>query len=399
MSETTHLLSNGDHNSEPHRPAIANHPRRDENLSWSKSYYNLLGGGYQKILLVFVPLSILSCTLGLDAPWRFGLSFAAILSLSELVLCITEELSYTLGHAYAILLDASFGNAIEIIVGVIALLQGQLRVVQTVMLGSVLTNILLVLGAAFLAAGMKYPQSKFVDTVAQISSSLMVLSCITMIIPAAYHNMLPHNLPPHMPVDSPTTIPIIKRILGLGQNEQPSLLLISRGTSILLLALQEEAESHPPRKMTVRAAVVALILITGATIVCASCMVDSIEGTATYFKLPLRFFGMIMIPICSNLPTLPLTKARQNRMDLVINICTGSSIQIALLVLPLLVIIGWITGHELSLFFSEFETIIFFTSIFLVHTLIQDGKSNYMEGLMLVVLYCVIALSCLVQTS
>jgi Ca2+:H+ antiporter len=85
--------------------------------------------------------------------------------------------------------------------------------------------------------------------------------------------------------------------------------------------------------------------------------------------------------------------AMKNKMELTIGICVGSSIQIAAFVIPLLVIVGWVTGHDLTLFFDNFETIVLFVSVLLVNLLIQDGKSNYMEGLMLLALYFVVALS------
>ena len=144
-------------------------------------------------------------------------------------------------------------------------------------------------------------------------------------------------------------------------------------------------------------------------------VVASIEETAERYSIPKPFIGLILLPLVANAAehVTSVWMAMKNKMELTIGICVGSSIvrflidlfrasslidtlsqQIAAFVIPLLVIVGWITGHDLTLFFANFETIVLFVSVLLVNLLIQDGKSNYMEGLMLVTLYLVVALSC-----
>jgi len=282
---------------------------------------------------------------------------------------------------------------VEIIVGIAALLQNQLRIVQTSMLGSILSNLLLVLGCSFLAAGFKFKESNFQVTAAQASSSLMTLACITLIIPAAYNF---------------TMTPGPSNLLDAGEE---GLLVISRGTALLLLCVYvaylcfqlkthaylfegEEQEPEEP-KMSAVSAGVALLATTVVTSFCADYLVASIEETADRYSIPKPFIGLILLPIVSNAAehVTSVWMAMKGQMELTIGICVGSSIQIATFVVPLLVIIGWITGSNLTLFFANFETITLFVSVFLVNTLIQDGKSNYMEGLMLVSLYFVIALA------
>jgi len=147
--------------------------------------------------------------------------------------------------------------------------------------------------------------------------------------------------------------------------------------------------------MNTCAAGVSLVIVTVVTSFCADYLVASIEETAQRYHIPKAFIGLILLPIVANAAehVTSVWMAMKDQMELTIGICVGSSIQIATFVVPLLVIIGWITHHELTLYFANFETIVFFVSVFLVNTLIQDGKSNYMEGLMLVTLYLVIALA------
>ncbi|KAJ7737026.1 Sodium/calcium exchanger protein-domain-containing protein [Mycena olivaceomarginata] len=374
-SESTPLLNgNGSHSDTTFIGRVKTLIAAEGEPSWIASYRFFLFGSYLNLFLLFVPLSIISHHLNWDAALRFSFSFIAIIPLAKLLGEATEQMSAKLGQTLAGLLNASFGNAVEIIVGIAALLQGELRIVQTSMLGSILSNLLLVL------AGFKFKESNFQVTAAQASSSLMTLACITLVIPAAYQSTL-----------------------WLTWHPTSGLLVISRGTALLLLGVYvaylvfqlkthaylfeaEEQEAEQPH-MSVVAAGVALL---GTTVVTSFCA-DYCERRRT------RYFCWM---------------AMKGQMELTIGICVGSSIQIATFVIPLLVIVGWIAGpgHELTLFFANFETISLFVSVFLVNTLIQqvpylgnldlpltflcrDGKSNYMEGLMLVTLYFVIALA------
>jgi len=143
------------------------------------------------------------------------------------------------------------------------------------------------------------------------------------------------------------------------------------------------------------AAGTALLLVTAVTSFAADYLVASIEETAERYHIPKPFIGLILLPLVSNAAehVTSVWMAMKDKMELTIGICVGSSIQISAFVIPLLVIVGWATGHDLTLFFANFETIALFVSVLLVNLLIQDGKSNYLEGLMLVALYFVIALS------
>ncbi|PPR06427.1 hypothetical protein CVT26_004839 [Gymnopilus dilepis] len=366
--------------------------------SWIQSYRWFLFGNYFNVLLVFVPLSAFAHYLHWDVSLRFSFSFLAIMPLAKLLGDSTEQMSARLGQTLAGLLNASFGNAVEIIVGIAALLQDELRIVQTSMLGSILSNILLVLGCSFVAGGLKRLESHFKATAAQASSSLMTLACITLVIPAAYQS-------------------------ARGESDgNEGLLIISRGTAIILLlvyvayiyfqlklqdGLSDSVENGSPSavtpqeegeeaKMSVAAASVSLLIVTVVTSFCADYLVASIGEFAERYHVPKAFIGLILLPIVANAAehVTSVWMAFEDKMDLTMTISVGSSIQIASFVVPLLVIVGWISGHELTLYFANFETIVLFASVLLVNTLIQDGKSNYMEGLMLVSLYLVISLAC-----
>ncbi|OCH90758.1 calcium/proton exchanger [Obba rivulosa] len=370
--------------------------RRGAGPSWLASYEWFILGSWLNVLLVFVPLSVAAYILDWDAALQFVLSFLAVLPLSVLLGRATDELSYSLGQTMAGLLGASVDNIVEIIVGVSALLRGEYRIVQTSLLGSILSNLLVVLGCSFLAGGLKYPESSFQVTAAQTSSSLMTLACITLVIPAAYHNAFQ--------IEDGCTRPDCDILAGL--------LAISRGTAVLLLLvymayiffqLQTHSylfkssfvENVERPQMNMLAASSALVLAAVITSFCADYLVASIDETTTRYKVPKPFVGLILLPIAGNAGgwITSVWMALKKKMETTIVICVGSSIQVAAFVIPLLIIIGWMTHHELTLFFANFETIVLFVSVILVNFLVQDGKSNYMEGLMLIALYLVIALA------
>jgi len=415
-SETSPLLDSGNgHQNAPERSfggRVLAFLKGEGAPGFIASYNNFFFTSWFNLFLIFVPLSGLSHYLRWDAGLRFVLSFLAIIPLAKLIGEATDEMSYTLGDTLSGLLNATFGNAVEIIVGVTALLQDQVRIVQTSMLGSILGNILLVLGSSFIAGGFRDLQSNFRVTAAQTSASLMTLGCITLVIPAAYRSS-------KLPSSSLSGDSLNKFISSDGVSDETNtgLMIISRGTAIVLLFVyasylyfqlkthadlfrprpdseSTESEEHGPN-MSTFAAATALLLVTVATSFCADWLVSSIEETAEHYHVSKAFIGLILIPIVANAAehTTSIWMALRGKYELTMGICVGSSIQIALLVIPLLVIVGWITGHELTLFFADFETIVLFVSVILVDLLIMDGKSNYMEGLMLVTLYIVIALA------
>ncbi|CAE6389854.1 unnamed protein product [Rhizoctonia solani] len=410
--ESTPLLSNG--NGHTHERSLVQKVKEviiaEGEPGWIESSRFILLGSWFNILLVFIPLSLLSEKLEWDGGLRFAFSFIAIIPLAKLLGVATEQLSMRLGQTLGGLLNASFGNAVEIIVGIAALAQGELRIVQTSMLGSVLSNLLLVLGMSFLAGGVYYHEQNFQVTAAQTGASLMTLACITLVIPAAYHSSQQHPSNPPFP----NAVSALMDTDAPGGNERShnGLLLISRGTAIVLLivyvsylffqlkthadlfASPDEEEPEEP-SMSVISGAVWLLGITVVTSFTADVLVGSIEETAEKYHIPKGFIGLILLPLVANAAehVTSVWMAMKGKLELTIGISVGSSIQIAAFVVPLLVIVSWIMGKDLTLYFADFETVALFVSVILVNLLIMDGKSNYMEGLMCCALYIVIAIA------
>lgn len=366
-------------------------------------------------LLVFVPLGILAEYLKWSANAIFWLNFFAIVPLASLLAFATEELSENVGQTIGGLLNATFGNAVELIVSIIALKEKQIRIVQASMLGSILSNLLLVLGCCFIAGGITRVQQTFNQTVAQTMSSLMALATAGLLIPAAFHATLPppkskHGFPE--PGSSDTLI-----------------LSLSRGVSIILLVVyilyllfqlkthkslfEEQAQeaddgiittSLPPdesdvkpeeQKLSVLSSIMVLIVATTLVSVCADYLVGSIDDIVESSGLSKTFIGLIVIPIVGNAAehVTAIIVAMKDKMDLAIGVAVGSSLQIAIFVTPFMVLVGWIIDVPMSLYFSTFETAILFVSVFITNLVILDGELNWLEGAMLLSTYLIVALA------
>lgn len=242
-------------------------------------------------------------------------------------------------------------------------------------------------------------------TVASTMSSLMAVASAALIIPATLYAAMQSNE---------------VKIPENGPESDHNIRLLSRGTSIILLILyilyivfqlyshhhlfadvesqEEEPEEdghHAGDTLGPVASVVALVLVTVVIAFCADYLVDSIDSIVETAHLSKTFIGLILIPIVGNAAehVTAVVVAYKGKMDLAINVAIGSSLQIALFVTPFLVILGWIIGSDMTLHFQGFETVVFFLSVLVVNYLVQDGKSNYLEGCMCLGMYIIIALA------
>jgi Ca2+:H+ antiporter len=252
------------------------------------------------------------------------------------------------------------------------------------MLGSILSNILLVLGCCFIAGGIKYKEQTFNTTVASTMSSLMSVSAASLIIPATLYASLQKNSE---------------------ESTEHNILILSHGTAIILLFIyvmylvfqlkthshffeaEDTGEHAEPELLTPWTASVLLVVITIAVAACAEYLVDSIDSIVETAHISKTFIGLILIPIVGNAAehVTAVVVAYKDKMDLAIGVAIGSSLQIALFVTPFLVVLGWIMDRSMTLHFETFETVAFFLAALVVTLLIQDGKSNYLEGVLCIV--------------
>ncbi|CAH0052796.1 unnamed protein product [Clonostachys solani] len=367
-----------------------------------------LFSNYVNLLLPCVPIGIVAGALGWNPTAVFTINFFAIIPLAAVLSFATEEISLKLGQTMGGLLNATFGNAVELIVSIVALKDGQIGIVQSSMLGSILSNLLLVMGMCFLFGGLVHrgesgngSEQKFSSAVAQATCSLMTLSSASLIIPAALYGVLAQ----------------VSDGKDGKMDKDASILQLSRGTAIILLILyvlylvfqlrthsnlfdpedqptEGDEEPEEPALGPVAAGAV-LVATTVLVAICAEFLVGSIDSLVETAGISKAFIGLILIPIVGNAAehVTAVVVAVRNKMDLAMGVAIGSSIQIALLVTPFLVIVGWIINQPMSLHFETFETVAFAVSVLVVTYTVQDGRSNYLEGAMLLGLYIIIAVA------
>ncbi|KAK0629817.1 Sodium/calcium exchanger protein-domain-containing protein [Bombardia bombarda] len=405
-------------------------------------------GTWLNILLIMVPAGFIVNYVNTGSKIAvFVVNFIAIIPLAALLSFATEEIALRTGESLGGLLNATFGNAVELIVAIIALAKKEVVIVQTSLIGSILSNLLLVMGMCFFFGGLRRQEQFFNTTVAQTAASLLALAVAAVIVPTVFNQAA--NTP---------TADVAK---------------LSRGTAVILLAVyaaylffqlkthavvfateSQKVEAKPFKKSGLKEGAVAQALVgpagvmgshalqqtptdqeklrdtlttppttegtneantaddgegphlffstaigllLGSTVLvafCAEFMVDGISAVTEGGAVSQEFVGLILLPIVGNAAehATAVTVAIKDKMDLAIGVAVGSSMQVALFLIPLLVIIGWGMGlDEMNLSFDLFQVAVLFVSILLVNYLIADGKSHWLEGMLLMSLYLIIA--------
>lgn len=393
------------------------------------------------VLLIASPIGIAVNYAGVNKVVVFVINFIAIIPLAAMLSYATEEIALRTGEVIGGLLNASFGNAVELIVSIIALVKDQVLIVQTSLIGSMLSNLLLVLGMCFFFGGVNRIEQAFNMTVAQTASSLLFVAVGSLLIPTVFEEWA--RTSDEVDGEAPTP-----------EHPGSKVKAVSRGTAILLLLVygcylffqlkshtamynapseknkkravsrkfkaavvpEKFRSQHPDERSAAEAAaeqevvedeaeepqlsiwvaVLTLALSTVLVALNAEYLVDSINAITCGGGISKNFVGLILLPIVGNAAehATAVTVAIKDKMDLAIGVAVGSSMQIALLVLPLIVILGWIIGKDdMSLFFDGFQIAVLFVAVLLVNYLIQDGKSHWLEGVLLMVLYLIIAIA------
>ncbi|KAE8140352.1 plasma membrane calcium-transporting ATPase [Aspergillus pseudotamarii] len=349
-----------------------------------------LFSSYANVMLVFVFLGILSGARGWDPSAVFMLNFLAIFPLASLLSFATEELSKSVGQTVGGLINATFGNAVEMIVGITAVTQGEINIVQSSMVGSILSGTLLVLGCCFLGGGYGKETLSFNIDVTQIMSSLMIVASTSLIIPSALYSTTLAELP-----EGDDYILTLSHITSIVLLIFYLVYLYFQLKSHAHLFASTEEESDEKRELEPLPASIILILATLGVTVCSDYLVEGVDGFVEVYGVSRAFLGMIVVPIVGNAGEFAITvnAAMGGKLDLAIGVIVGSTLQIALFVTPFLVMCGWVLGQPMSLQFNTFETACFSLAVVVMNCLTREGKSNYFEGLLLIGTYLIIAIA------
>ncbi len=349
-------------------------------------------------LLVFVPISIAAHFLEWGAIAIFVTSALAIVPLAARMGNATEELSVILGSAIGGLLNATFGNATELIIALIALKAGLVDVVQATITGSIIGNLLLVLGFSMLLGGLRYPEQAFQQTAARVNASSLNLAVIAILLPTAASLLSGGIKEPTMQRLSSAVSIVLILVYGLT-------LLFSMRTHTYLynleLAAIESVENPEPtpsidlpkRKLWFWVGV--LLLITVMVAIESELLVSALEAATAQLRLTPLFTGVVLLPIIGNAAehATAVTVAMKNKMELAMAVAVGSSLQIALFVAPVLVLAGLVFGQPMDLSFNPFELVAVGVAVLLSNSTISDGKSNWLEGVLLLATYFVLAIT------
>jgi Ca2+:H+ antiporter len=317
----------------------------------------------------------------------FVVSAVAILGLAWVVGLSTERLGSLTGPRVGGILNATFGNIAELIIAFFALQAGLIEVVKASLTGSIIGNLLLVLGASILVGGLRHGTQTFSQRIASSNASLLVLAVIGLFVPAVF---------------AFTTGP------GQGTLTEESVLVAFALIAAYILSLiyqftnpdetlggHGEAAGHGGPSWTGRVAIVVLVGAALLLAVLSEILVDSIESFIDSFGLSAFFVGVVLVPTIGNLAEhlVAVQLAAKNKMEFAMAVSYGSSLQVALFVAPVLVILGALLGRPMDLVFTPLEVAAVAAAVGISALIALDGESNWLEGALLTLVYLILAIS------
>lgn len=347
------------------------------------------------ILLLFVPISFAAHFLEWEATIVFITASLAIVPLAGFMGTATEEIAVVVGPNLGGLMNATFGNATELILALIALRSGLVDIVKASITGSIISNLLLVMGFAMLLGGLRYKEQRFKSDIARLNASSMNLAVIAILLPTAVDYTSSGIDEPLLQRLSVAIALILILVYGL------TLLFAMKTHAYLydvgMAELTPEAdtsEKHPSKpKLWLWIGILLAVTVTVA--VESELLVESLEQATASFGLTTLFTGVIVLPIIGNAAehVTAVTVALKNKMDLSMSVAVGSTLQIALFVAPVLVIVGWLIGQPMDLDFNPFELVAVAVAVLIANSISSDGQSNWLEGTLLLATYIAISLA------
>ncbi len=319
--------------------------------------------------------------------WVFSLAAIGVIPLAGYIGSSTEALAHYTGPKIGGLLNATLGNAAELIITLVAIREGLLELVKASITGSILGNLLLVMGTSLLLGGLKNGLQKFDRKQAGNYAVLLAMTILALVVPSFFG----HSLGDEGSVGVETLslgvagVMVVLYVLGI-------IYRLKHSDSPITA---EEPDNHHKPSYSVKTAIIILGAATLGVVLLSELLVGSVEVVVSQFGLSEFFIGIILIPIVGNVAEhlVAVQAAYRNKMELSIEICLSSSLQIALLVAPLLVFISLAMGHPLTLMFNPFELVSLGAGVVIAALVSMDGESNWLEGASLLAVYLILGLA------
>ncbi|XP_059297699.1 vacuolar cation/proton exchanger 3-like [Lycium ferocissimum] len=354
-----------------------------------------------KLCLLFpaIPLAVLAQYYQFARPWIFAFSLLGLAPLAERVSFLTEQIAHFTGPTVGGLLNATCGNATEMIIGLFALYQRKIHVLKYSLLGSILSNLLLVLGSSLFCGGLANvkKEQRFDRKQADVNSILLLLGLLCHMLPLMYRLSLGPAI---------DTINVTTSILGLSRVSSICMLIAYAAYLFFQLRTHRQLfESSEEEELEGKvseddepvigfwSSFAWLIGMTITIALLSEYVVGTIEAASDSWGISVSFISLILLPIVGNAAEHAgsIIFALKNKLDISLGVALGSASQISMFVVPLCVIVGWIIGVDMDLDFSLLETGSLAFSIILIAFTLQDGTSHYMKGVVLCLAYCAIA--------
>jgi Ca2+:H+ antiporter len=343
-------------------------------------------------LFVFIPITVaLEHSGSVSAPVVFFSAAISIIPIARLIVLATEQLSTRTGDAVGGLLNATFGNAPELIIALVALKAGYFDMVRASIIGAILANLLLALGVSFLLGGVRYHDQKYNPVAARAYSTMMLIAVISLLVPSAFSRLF-----------APESTIRQEQLLNVGI---AVVLLLAYGLYLLFAlkthpgsfaSVDTESEAHEHGKQwSVARAIGGLLGASALAAWMSEILVGAAEGTGKSLGMSQTFIGIVFLAIVGGAAESgsAIAMARRNKVDLSLGIALGSSIQIALFVAPMLVLASYfIAPQPLELSFNRAETGSLFMGVLIATMVCGDGQGNWYKGVQLITVYTIIAL-------
>lgn len=341
------------------------------------------------ILLLALPLAILAELADWGGLWVLIFSAIGVIPMAGFIGSSTEVLAIHTGPRIGGLLNATLGNAAELIITLVAIQSGLLELVKASITGSILGNLLLVMGMAMLLGGVKHGIQKFDRRQASNHSTLLALAIVSLVIPSLFSHSIGKegSIEVEILTLGVAIVMIILYALGLIYSLKYS------SSPLGYSPAPEPNQAHP--KTSIWQALIILALSTVCVVILSELLVGAIEHVVTRFGFSEFFLGIILVPMIGNVAEhlVAVKVAMRNQMDLSFEIAVSSSLQIALFVAPVLVFISLLMGHPLTLIFNQFELLALGAAVLISALVSLDGESNWLEGSALLAVYIILAIS------